>query len=319
MRFNRLIPALFAATLLVGCSSNGEKIEPDVPEEQLYEEALSAIDAGNNQLAIEKLQLLEARYPFGRYSEQSQLELIYAHFRMNQNTSAAAAADRFIRLHPNHDNVDYAYYMKGLSAFEAERSFFAKYLPIDVAQRDPGAARDSFDSFTTLINRFPDSEYAADAQRRMQYLKNRLATYEIHVALYYMKRQAWLAAANRGRYVVENLQETPATPDALAIMAEAYTELGLTELAADASTILATNFPDYEVRSFKAPRNDLIYTASFGLLGEGTELAEPIQPTSSLAQPVRADEAPATEATDTSEQTEEERSLFDRITFGLFE
>jgi outer membrane protein assembly factor BamD len=238
---------------------------------------------------------------------------------MNQNTSAAAAADRFIRLHPNHDNVDYAYYMKGLSAFEAERSFFAKYLPIDVAQRDPGAARDSFDSFTTLINRFPDSEYAADAQRRMQYLKNRLATYEIHVALYYMKRQAWLAAANRGRYVVENLQETPATPDALAIMAEAYTELGLTELAADASTILATNFPDYEVRSFKAPRNDLIYTASFGLLGEGTELAEPIQPTSSLAQPVRADEAPATEATDTSEQTEEERSLFDRITFGLFE
>jgi outer membrane protein assembly factor BamD len=290
-----------------------------VPEEQLYEEALSAIDAGNNQLAIEKLQLLEARYPFGRYSEQSQLELIYAHFRMNQNTSAAAAADRFIRLHPNHDNVDYAYYMKGLSAFEAERSFFAKYLPIDVAQRDPGAARDSFDSFTTLINRFPDSEYAADAQRRMQYLKNRLATYEIHVALYYMKRQAWLAAANRGRYVVENLQETPATPDALAIMAEAYTELGLTELAADASTVLATNFPDYKVRSFKVPRNDLIYTASFGLLGEGTELAEPIQPTSSPAQPVRADEAPTTEANDATEQAEEQRSLFDRITFGLFE
>jgi len=315
MRLPHYFMALFLSVTLVGCSSNGELIEPDIPEETLYENALSAIEAGNNQLAIEKLQLLEARYPFGRFSEQAQLELIYAHFRMSQNTSAAAAADRFIRLHPNNDNVDYAYYMKGLSAFEAERSFFAKYLPIDVAQRDPGAARDSFDSFTTLISRFPDSEYAADAQRRMQYLKNRLATYEIHVALYYMKRQAWLAAANRGRYVVENLQETPATPDALAIMAEAYTELGLTELAMDVNTVLTSNFPNYVVRSFKVPRNDLIYTASFGLLGEGTELAEPIQPTSSMAQPVRADQA-VTAPSETDEQTSE--SWFDKATFGIF-
>ncbi|QJD72262.1 outer membrane protein assembly factor BamD [Marinobacterium sp. LSUCC0821] len=321
MRLTKLLATLFITSALIGCSSDGKKVEADIPEDQLYEQALSAIDAGNNNLAVEKLQLLEARYPFGRYSEQAQLELIYAHFRLSQNTSAAAAADRFIRLHPNHDNVDYAYYMKGLSAFEAERSFFAKYLPIDVAQRDPGAARDSFDSFTTLINRFPDSEYAADAQRRMQYLKNRLATYEIHVAIYYMKRQAWLAAANRGRYVVENLQETPATSDALAIMVEAYTELGLTDLANSSKAVLAKNFPDYEVRSFKEPRNDLIYTASFGLLGEGTELAEPIQPTSPVARPVRADEAviaPTVKGSSDAAQPAE-RSWFDRITFGVFE
>ncbi len=316
MRLTKLLSTFVIASVLTGCSIfSGERVEPDIPEDQLYEESVSAIDAGNWLLAIEKLQKLEARYPFGRYSEQAQLELIHAYFKNNKQTSAAAAADRFIRLHPNHENIDYAYYMKGLAAFEAERSFFARFLPIDVAQRDPGMARDSFDAFTTLINRYPDSEYALDAQKRMQYLKNRLATYEIHVATYYMKRQAWLAAANRGRYVVENMQETPAVADALAIRAEAYTELGLDDLAADARSVLELNYPKYEVRTFQENRNDLVYTATFGLIGEGSDepVARPLAPTE-FPEPV----APAEGETLEAIPQEEERGFFDRITFGVF-
>lgn len=313
MRFVKTCAALALVTLLSACSWwGGDKLAPDVPEQQLYEEALSAMDSDNYTLAVEKLQLLEARYPFGRYSEQAQLELIYAYFKTYEPESAAAAADRFIRLHPNHDNIDYAYYMKGLTAFEQDRSFLTRYLPLDETQRDPGAARDSFDAFATLVNRYPESEYAPDAQKRMQYLKNRLAAHEIHVASYYMKRQAWVAAANRGRYVVENFQETPSVPDALAIMGEAYTELRLTDLAQDAYRVLELNFPDYEVKTFKEPRSTLLHTASFGLFGEAEEPAVPARPTQSLGQ------SKAKERKQDEEQ-EDTRSWFDRATFGIFE
>lgn len=311
MRPLKVLATLVLFSLLSACSWFGgdEKVAPDVPEQELYEEALSALESQNYDLAVEKLQLLEARYPFGRYSEQAQLELIYAYFRNYEPASASAAADRFIRLHPNHDNIDYAYYLKGLTAFEQDRSFIAQYLPIDVSQRDPGAALDSFESFSTLLTRYPDSEYAPDAQKRMQFLKNRLAAYEIHVAAYYMKRQAWVAAANRGRYVVENLQETPAVPDALAIMAEAYTELGMDELAKNSLDVLALNFPDYKIRPFKQRSATLLQTATFGLLG-GEPPAEPARPIP-LADRQRADAA--------EEGKQEKRSWFSRMTFGVFD
>ncbi|MBP0049281.1 outer membrane protein assembly factor BamD [Marinobacterium sp. AK62] len=316
MRPLKLLVTLVLFSLLSACSWFGgdEKVAPDVPEQQLYDEALSALEADNYELAVEKLQLLEARYPFGRYSEQAQLELIYAYFRNYEPESASAAADRFIRLHPNHDNIDYAYYLKGLTAFEQDRSFLEKYLPIDVSQRDPGAALESFESFSTLLNRYPDSEYAPDAQKRMQYLKNRLAAHEIHVAAYYMKREAWVAAANRGRYVVENLQETPAVPDALAIMAEAYTELGMHDLANNSREVLQLNYPEYEVRPFKQRSATLLQTATFGLLG-GEPPAEPARPVP-LADRQRAD-AQSRASDEKAEQ--EERSWFSRMTFGVFD
>lgn len=314
MRPLKVLSTLVLFSLLSACSwFGGDKVAPDVPEQQLYDEALSALEADNFGLAIEKLQLLEARYPFGRYSEQAQLELIYAYFRNYEPESARAAADRFIRLHPNHDNIDYAYYLKGLTAFEQDRSFFEKYLPIDVSQRDPGAALESFESFSILLNRYPQSEYAPDAQKRMQYLKNRLATYEIHVASYYMRRQAWVAAANRGRYVVENLQETPAVPDALAIMAEAYTELGMHDLANNALEVLRLNYPDYQIRPFKQETATLLQAASFGLLG-GEEPAEP-------ARPIPAADRLRAEADERAAKEKEsgKRSLFSRMTFGIFD
>lgn len=315
MRPFKVLATVALFSLLSACSWFGgdAKVAPDVPEQQLYDEALSALEAMNYGLAIEKLQLLEARYPFGRYSEQAQLELIYSYFNNYEPESARAAADRFIRLHPNHDNIDYAYYLKGLTAFEQDRSFFEKYLPIDVSQRDPGAALDSFESFSTLLNRYPDSEYAPDAQKRMQYLKNRLAAHEIHVAAYYMKREAWVAAANRGRYVVENLQETPAVPDALAIMAEAYTELGMHDLAKNSLEVLQLNFPDYNVRPFKQRSATLMQTATFGLFG-GEEMAEPARPIP-LADRQRA----SAKEYEKAEAARQERSLFSRITFGVFD
>lgn len=247
MRITKTLVVALCCLMMTACSWFEDIQEvPDIPEQQLYQEAMSAMDDSNFDLAIEKLQLLEARYPFGRFSEQAQLELIYAYFNNYEPEAARAAADRFIRLHPNHDNIDYAYYLKGLTAFEQDISWITQYLPIDETQRDPGAALDSFESFAALVQRYPDSQYAPDSQKRMVYLKNRLAAYEVHVARYYIKREAFVAAANRGRYVAENFQETPALPDALAVMVEAYSHLGQQDLAADTRSVLNENFPDYQ-------------------------------------------------------------------------
>jgi len=309
MRLVKLIGIFTLVSLLSACSWFGgdEKEIPDIPEQQLYTEALEALDAGEYETATEKLQLLEARYPFGRYSEQAQLELIYAYFKSSEPEAARAAADRFIRLHPNHENIDYAYYLKGLTAFEQDRSVFERYLPIDETQRDPGAALESFESFAALLNKYPDSEYAPDAQKRMVYLKNRLAQYEIHVAHYYIKRRAWVAAANRGRYVVENMQETPAVPDALAVMIESYTALGMHDLAGDAQQVLRTNFPDYEYVPQAKRKAGLLETATFGLMGGGEAEAEQVvKPKQRSQVKIEAEE-------------DDDSSFFDTITFGIFE
>jgi outer membrane protein assembly factor BamD len=236
--------AILMLMLLGGCSSQGEKltIEAVLPEAELYQQGMQRAVGGNYRLAIEDFETLEARYPFGRYSEQVQLELIYAYYKSNQPAAAKAAAGRFIRLHPQHEYVDYAYYLKGLTAFEENQNPLEKYLGTDKAAKDPGAARDSFADFSTLIERFPNSTYAPDAQKRLVYLRNLLADHEIYVANYYISRNAWLAAANRGRYVVEHYQLTPAVESALRIMVQSYTELGLTENASNAQQILDTNF-----------------------------------------------------------------------------
>ena len=308
MRLVKIVSIITLCTLASACSwFGGDKELPDIPEQQLYDEAISALERSEYQVAVDKLQLLEARYPFGRYSEQAQLELIYAYHNNYEPDAASAAADRFIRLHPSHENIDYAYYLKGLTAFEQDRTFFEKYLPIDITQRDPGAALASFESFSTLLNRYPDSQYAPDAQKRMVFLKNRLATYEVHVARYYMKRGAFVADANRGRFVVENLKETPAVPDALAIMFQAYTELGMTDLANSAQEVLLSNYPDYDLKTYRQENKSLMETATFGLFG-GAE--EPIPPT-------RAINPKAAEAA--KEKAKKERSFFDKITFGVFE
>lgn len=233
--------------LLGGCSwfNDEDEVPPDEGERALYEAAQKNLRASNFDLAIKNLQLLEARYPFGPYAEQAQLELIYAYYRNYDHPEAVAAAERFIRLHPQHPNTDYAYYMKGLSAFTEGEGLLERFLPTDRTQRDPGPARQSFADFAQLLSRYPGSEYAADARARMVHLRNLLARYEINVANYYFKRRAYVAALNRGRYVVENFQETPAVPDGLAVMAQAYLILGMDDLAQNAIAALRSNYPQH--------------------------------------------------------------------------
>ena len=236
---------LFVLVFAFGCSKDDIEEDLEATELAYYTSAQESLRAGNYTGAIQKLQLLESRFPFGRYAEQAQLEIIYAYYKSAQPEAARSAADRFIRLHPTHPNVDYAYYLKGMVSFEQDKNFLANFIPMDPSTRDPGAARESFNDFSQLIRRFPNSEYAPDAQRRMKYLRNLLAQSEIHVAEYYIRRGAYVAAANRGRYVFENFQGSVAVPDALAIMVEAYALLEMTDLAQQALEVLATNYPDH--------------------------------------------------------------------------
>ncbi len=229
---------------LVACS-NTDKEPEYTSEADLYEAAQEQMKRSQWETAISNLQALEENFPFGTYAEQAQLELIYAYYRSGDPTMVAATADRFIRLHPQHRNVDYAYYMKGLASFTEGRGMFERVLPTDLTQRDPGAARDSLEHFAQLLARYPDSIYASDAKRRMLYLRNLLARYEIHVANYYFKRGAYMAATNRGRYVLENYHRTPAMPDALAVLVQGYHLLDMPELSDQFLGMLQLNYPDH--------------------------------------------------------------------------
>ncbi len=231
-----LLPLLFACAV------------PDLQDEtkdwsasQFYSEAKAALTDGNYDQAIKYYNGLQARYPFGPYATQAQLDIIYAHYKNNEPESCIAAADRFIKLNPQNPFVDYAYYIKGLANYNRNTSFLSELLETDPSQRDAGAALTSFNDFAELVRRFPDSKYSADARQRMLYLRNNVAKYQIHVARYYMKRGAYLAAANRANRVVSNFQRTDAVKEALEIMVDAYTRLGMTELAADAERVLAIN------------------------------------------------------------------------------
>ena len=188
---------------------------------------------------------LESRYPFGKYAEQAQLELIYAHHGAYQNEAAIEAADRFIRLHPQHPSVDYAFYMKGVAAYDLNKNFLASLIPSDDSKRDVTGVREAFSEFSQLLNRYPNSRYAQDARARMVYIRNMLARHEIHVANYYFKRGAYMAALKRGQNVVENMQETTAVADGLAVMAQAYTLLDMSSLASDVVRVLCLNYPQH--------------------------------------------------------------------------
>ena len=269
--------AILALLTLAACSGNDElpDIAPDAGEQQMYQEAQRHLNNRNFDLAVRALQVLESRYPFGKYAEQAQLELIYAHHGAYEHEAAVEAADRFIRLHPQHPNVDYAYYMKGLSAYTGNEDVFARFLPTDRTKRDTSHAKEAFAEFAQLVSRFPDSPYAADAKARMVYLRNLLARHEINVANYYFRRGAYLAAANRGRYVVENFQRTPAVADGLAVMAQGYLLLGMEDLAQDAIDTLALNYPQHpnlndqgefeSVYTLDGLQRSWINRASFGL------------------------------------------------------
>ncbi|MGD2075591.1 MAG: outer membrane protein assembly factor BamD [Gammaproteobacteria bacterium] len=240
MRLPRLTLVL-AALFVAACASTSEDELANLSANELYSRAKTALDAGDYETAINTFEKLEARYPFGKYAQQAQLEIAYAYYKFDEPDSAIAAADRFIRNNPGSPHLDYAYYLKGLTNYNRGASIMDRMAPREPSERDTRALREAFNDFTQLLKKFPDSRYAGDASQRLVYLHNQLAQYEIHVANYYMKRGAYVAAVNRAKYVVENYQRAPAAREALQVLIRAYSKMGLDDLAEDAQRVLNLN------------------------------------------------------------------------------
>ncbi len=318
---------ILSLSVTSGCSWLGwgddETTEDDTAgytERDFYEKIQSSLNAKNWSTAINNLQLLESQFPFGKYAEQGQLELMYAQYKSSAYEDAISSADRFIRLHPQHPNVDYAFYVKGLSEISQVSGFFDNFLPTDTSKRDIGTARESFATFTELLSRFPKSPYAADARKRLVNLRNQLARAEIHAANYYFSRGAYVAAANRGRYVVENFQQSPAVPDGLAVMAQAYYMLEMQELSDNAVAVMAANYPehpslmedgsfDYDRRLLDA-ENSFLSKITFGLIDRSQP---PAFDTRYLYDRTTRDAASINEA----KEAQEGKSIWSWLTFGL--
>lgn len=245
MRFIKLLSIVSLLLSLIACAAMNEDPTAGWDAEKLYQEAREALDNGEYERAVENYTKLESRYPYGRYAEQAQLETIYAHYKAQETSSAVAAADRFIKMHPRHPSVDYAYYLRGLATFDQNNGFMTRFFELDPAKRDPAALRESFNYFKELVTRFPDSRYNPDAIKRMTQLRNTLARHEVQAAEYYLQRGTYLAAANRGKYVLENYQNSEAIPDALVVMVKAYRKMELNDLANDALRVLELNYPQH--------------------------------------------------------------------------
>ncbi|MFO8046403.1 MAG: outer membrane protein assembly factor BamD [Halomonas sp.] len=258
----RLAALMLASSLLVGCASNGATPEEEdefagVAERELYEEARGSLERRNFTAAITRLEALDTRYPFGNHAEQAQLELIYAYHESGDWEASRAAASRFIRLHPSHPQADYALYLRGLSSWQAGRFSLERLKLIDISKRDLGASRDAYTDFSELVRLYPSSQYAPDAQQRIVYLRNLISRHELHVADYYLRRGAYLAAVERGRWVIENYPEAEASRDALAVMVEGYLGLAMRDRAREVLEVLIENAPRHDQlrgRTFK-PRH----------------------------------------------------------------
>jgi outer membrane protein assembly factor BamD len=257
-----MVRSLLAALLLLTLAACGSLNSADDETlgwsaQKLYGEAKDAMASKEWPKAIKYLEKLEARYPYGRYAQQAQLEVAYCHWKDNERASAVAAADRFIKLYPNHPNVDYAWYLKGLINFNETLGMLWQLTSPDISDRDPRGARDAFVAFKEVITRFPDSKYAEDSAARMRYIINSLASYEVHVARYYMRRGAYLAAANRAQYAIKTYQTAPAVEEAVFVLAKAYDALGMEALRDDTTRVMRTNFPNSRFLSGKEIRPDV--------------------------------------------------------------
>jgi outer membrane protein assembly factor BamD len=228
---------------VVGCNKKDD-IYKNMTAQQIYERGKSAAARKDYPQAIKDFDTLEARYPYGEWTDKGQLALIDAYSKGDDEGSALAAADRFIRVHPRHPNVDYAYYMKGVVNFNENFSLVFRNMPLDRSMRDSTYAQKSFDDFRTLIEKFPNSKYAPDARKRMILMREQLADHELHIAKYYLTQGADLAAANRAGYIVNQFPRTPAAYEALKIMTKTYKDLGMLQEANEAQAVLKDNFPN---------------------------------------------------------------------------
>ena len=212
--------------------------------EEFHAKARAHLGAGEWEQAIDYYHQLERRYPYGKYAEQSQLEMIYAYYRNREPELAISSADQFIHLYPTHPRIDYAYYLKALSIFQSSTSLLDRLSRVDLSKRDPGPAQESFEAFRTLVTLFPQSSYAGDAYQRMAEILDLIAQHEINIGRYYLRRGAHIAALNRAKYVIERYPDASAVEDALGIMVSVYKKMGFDTLLEDTMRILQQNYPD---------------------------------------------------------------------------
>ncbi|HDL6696587.1 TPA: outer membrane protein assembly factor BamD [Yersinia enterocolitica] len=239
-RMKYLVAAATLSLVLTGCSSNKDVV-PDNPPSELYATAQQKLQDGNFKGAITQLEALDNRYPFGPYSQQVQLDLIYAYYKSADLPLAQASIDRFMRLNPTHPNIDYVLYMRGLTDMALDDSALQGFFGIDRSDRDPQHAKAAFRDFNQLIQSYPNSQYATDAQKRLMFLKDRLAKHELAVAQYYTKRGAYAAVVNRVEQMLRDYPDTQATRDALPLMENAYKQLQLNAQADKVAKIIAAN------------------------------------------------------------------------------
>ena len=235
-----------------GCSSLGSIFEEKDPTvgltaSQLYAQGKEFLDAADFNNAIKLFEILEARYPFGKYSTQAMLDISYAYYASNQKDEAIIEINRFIRLYPNHPNISYAYYLRALSNFDKDANIISRFFGHDPSRYDVTDLKNSFNDFTTVVNRFPDSKYADDSINRLRYIKNQIARNELYIAKYYDKRSANIAAIERVKYMLENYGGTPSSEEGLVILVKNYNDLKLYDLAYDSARVLKKNFPDYRI------------------------------------------------------------------------
>lgn len=254
---SRAFALILAIGVLLGLSGCGSTPTNDETAgwsaQKIYTEAREEMRAGGWDKAIKLLESLESKYPFGRYAQQAQIDIAYSYWKNNDIASSVAACDRFMKLYPNHENLDYIYYLRGLAQFNEDLGLLGKVSRQDPTERDNRGLRESFDTFKTLVNRFPQSKYAEDSRLRLKYLVNALAQYEVHVARYYMRRTAYLAAANRAQYMITTYPNAPAQEEALYILAAAYDAMGMTDLRDDARRVLDRTYPNSSVVRNKGP------------------------------------------------------------------
>ena len=236
-----------AVVFLVAACGKDKKLDATelLPVDEMYAEAKSSLENGNTDRAVKYYKRLVARFPFGRYTEQAQLELAFAQYRSGDHEEALSSANRFIKTYPTHRHIDYAYYLRGLINFNREIGLIEKYVKQDTTRRDLGFTRQAFQDFGELVKRYPNSRYAPDARQRMIFLKNGMAQSELNIARFYFDRKAYVAAQNRAKYIIENYQQTPQAGDALAILSESYKRLGDDRLAGDARRVLELNYPEH--------------------------------------------------------------------------
>jgi outer membrane protein assembly factor BamD len=270
----RLFLFVALALSLGGCKTIGgwfgdaQEETETLPVEQLYAKSKDYQMEGSHSRAIRYYQRLVARFPFGPYSEQSQLELVYSQYKTGKFEDATNGIDRFIRTYPRHPHIDYAYYLKALINFDRESGWLKRLARIDMSQRDLSSPTVSFNDFNEVIRRYPNSRYAADARQRMVYLRNVLARHDLVVGLYYYRRGAWVSAANRGKYVLETYPQSEYDGDAIALMAASYGQLGEDTLSADAKRVLQQNYPEHPYLSGDWPKKKGLWRQLNPVAGE---------------------------------------------------